>query len=55
MDKELLEKYGEEYQKEYEKTTQYQFDKLREEIDKALDPLKPALHKICKWLCEKLK
>ncbi len=52
MDKQLLELYGDEYLKAYEKTTQYHIDKLEEQLKKFWDSLGagPYLEKICKFL-----
>jgi len=52
MDKQLLETYGEEYLRAYEKTTQYHIDKLEEQLKKFWDSLGagPYLEKICRFL-----
>jgi len=52
MDKQLLEAYGDEYLRAYEKTSQYQFDKLEESLKELWDFLgiEHYLEKICKFL-----
>ena len=55
-DKELLKHYGEEYQEEYEKTLEYQGDKLREALSECWKSteLEPYFHKIASWISKKL-
>lgn len=57
MDAELLEKYGEEYLKEYEKTTQYQLDKLGEIVKECWEStgLEQYYHKFAEWLYTNFK
>ena len=52
MDKQLLEAYGDEFLKAYEKTTQYHIDKLEEPLKEFWHSLgiEPYLEKICKFL-----
>ena len=52
MDKQLLETYGDEFLKAYEKTSQYQFDKLEESLKEFWHSfgIEPYLEKICKFL-----
>jgi len=52
MDEQLLEAYGDEYLRAYEKTTQYHIDRLEESLKEVLHSLgiEPYLEKICKFL-----